>query len=419
MQMTIPRDGGQHYLRDESLLLELGVPFRIIGQEVCIESQAHNGLARWLDNFSSVTVCAPILPEDASGASENWIAPTSLTASGRLGIAALPWGYDLRAHLTHVHSVRTRFRQLIPQHRYLCFSNLGWLGAWGRIGSETAFELGRPYAVWLDWVLHEMPVRRESNILKRGWRSIQHAMLRRTSLRDIRRASLGLFHGKTVFDGYSGLSKVSEIVHDVHLKDSDIVSRAQLDERLDRNTGPIKILYVGRVHEMKGPWHWLDAMEKVLASWNGPREVCARWVGGGPLLEALRQEVKARNLDAHIHFSGPEMHRASLLEIFRDADVFAFCHVTPESPRCLIEALMSGVPILGFASAYASDLLADQAGGQFVPIGDSAGLANLLLRCFQVPGKVREMSLAAYSAGQRYSDVEVFKHRSELIKKYL
>lgn len=404
---------------EETLLLDVGVPFQVVGREVLIESQAHNGLARWLENFSSVTVCAPVLPANLVDASTKWISPNDLTSSGRLAIVTFPWGYDLASHIKHVHAVRMRFRQLVPRHRYLCFSNLGWLGAWGRIGCETAYELGRPYAVWLDWVLHEMPAKQEPRIAKRCWRSLQRAMLKRTSLRDIRRASLGLFHGKTVFDGYAGLCKTSEIVHDIHLKTTDIIPRAELDKRLVRNVGPIRIVYVGRVHEMKGPWHWLDAIEKLLKSWSGAREVRARWVGDGPLLEALRQEVKARKLDAYIDFSGAEMNRTKLLELLRDADVFVFCHVTPESPRCLIEALMSGLPILGFASAYASDLIGNHAGGEFVPIGDSSGLADLLLRRLQSSHKMLDMTLAAYAAGQQYSDSAVFKHRSDLIKNNL
>jgi colanic acid/amylovoran biosynthesis glycosyltransferase len=197
---------------------------------------------------------------------------------------------------------------------------------------------------------------------------------------------------------------------------ADIISQSRLEQRLARNSGPLRIIYVGRVHEMKGPWHWLDAMQKLVENWDGAREIHAKWIGDGPLLDDLRREVAKRNLGDRIQFSGPENDRGKLLELLREADLFAFCHLTPESPRCLIEAMMSGLPILGFASAYASDLLGDQAGGEFVPIGDSDGLASLLRECLRSPSRLRGLTLGAHAAGHHYSDVEVFKHRSDLIK---
>ena len=37
-----------------------------------------------------------------------------------------------------------------------------------------------------------------------------------------------------------------------------------------------------------------------------------------------------------------------LLRELKARDVFVFCHKIPESPRCLIEALQCGVPIVGY-----------------------------------------------------------------------
>jgi colanic acid/amylovoran biosynthesis glycosyltransferase len=213
------------------LLLDVGVPFRINSGVVFVEAQAHNGLLRWLDNFPRITLCAPVFPDGHDEPSMRWIAVDGLLADGRLNVSPFPWGYDVKSHLKHAGSVRKALRKMIPQHRYLCFSNLGWLGAWGRIGVEEAYRSARPYAIWLDWVLHEMPVRVESNPLKRTWHRIQHGMLERTSIRDVRRCSLGLFHGRTVFDAYAPLCKTPRIVHDIHLGLSDIISTEELEER--------------------------------------------------------------------------------------------------------------------------------------------------------------------------------------------
>lgn len=402
-----------------SLLLDLGVPFHVTGGKVHIEAEAYSGLCRWLDNFERITVCAPTLADGRGESSIKWTVADALLESGKLSVEPFPLGYDIQAHMRHVGAVRQRLRALIPQHRYLCFSNLGWLGAWGRIGAEEAFRQGRPYAVWLDWVLHAMPPAPQKNPLKKAWRGLQRALLKQTSLRDIRRAGLGLFHGKTVFDAYEGLSKVSRVVHDVHLREQDIIPEQLLEERLAAQSGPLKILYVGRVDQMKGPREWLDTMEGVVAQTRGQLDVRAEWVGDGPLLAELRGAVRARNLDAYVSFPGAEMDRRKVLEIFRGADLFAFCHLTPESPRCLIEALMSGLPLVGFESAYAADLLEGTQGGALVPLKDTAALAKAVVTCLQDRAAVGRMAREARQCGTKFSEEAVFRHRSDLIKEFL
>jgi glycosyltransferase involved in cell wall biosynthesis len=208
-------------------------------------------------------------------------------------------------------------------------------------------------------------------------------------------------------------------VHDVHLGEADIISAENLDNRLVRGAGPVRIIYIGRVHEMKGPWQWLDVVQNVMEEFHGTREVKAEWIGDGPLLDDMRLAVTTRGLAGSVSFPGAEMDREKLLDRLRDADLFVFCHLTPESPRCLVEALMSGLPILGFESAYASDLLDGRPGGILVPLNDNAALSQAVVDCIQRPAHVRNMALTARALGTTFSDVAVFRHRSDLIKEFL
>jgi glycosyltransferase involved in cell wall biosynthesis len=402
-----------------SLLLEVPVPFRMRDGQVLMELQAYQGLIRWLENFKSVSVCAPVKSEHAIPSSMSWAPLADLLESGRLTIHLLPWSYHPFDHLREVRRVRRMFRELIPNHQYLCFSNLGVFGAWGRVAAEEAHRLRRPYAIWLDWVLHQMPVKHESNPLKKVWRRFELEMLRWTSFRDLRRSGLGLFHGRSVYEAYAPLVKVPKLVHDIHLGEKDIIGEDALEARLARAADKVSILYVGRVHQMKGPVLWLKCLEELMktAIPGGP-VVEATWVGDGPMLQELRSLVEERGLASSVFFPGGEMDRDKVLDTFRAADLFVFCHLTPESPRCLIEALMSGLPLLGFDSAYAGDLISE-GGGVTVPIGDVEGLANLVRTYTNDRDARREISRAALRAGQRFSEEAVFKHRAELIKEFL
>ena len=406
--------------QDESLLLDVGIPFRMVDGQLYMESQAHHGVQCWLDNFKRVTLCAPVIPESLADRSMEWIPAGPLLQTPGFSPIPLPWGYGIRNHSKHASAVRRTLRTLIPNHRWLCYSNLGWLGAWGRIGAEESFKIRRPFAIWLDWVLQDMPLRPELSIIKRLWRKTERSLLSHLVLRDVRRASLGLFNGRTVFDAYSAISKNARVVHDIHLSEAEIILADQLHARLSRNDSTFRIIYVGRVHEMKGPRHWLEAIAAVIAQHKGPQRITATWIGDGPLLQDMREAVTMRNLSEYVFFPGLERDRHRVITALRHADLFAFCHMTPESPRVLIEALMSGLPILGFTSTYALDLLGDHvAGGSFVPAGDSKALAFQVSRCLQDLTLLRNMSEAAHSAGRRYSDVRVFRQRSDFIKELL
>jgi glycosyltransferase involved in cell wall biosynthesis len=191
-----------------------------------------------------------------------------------------------------------------------------------------------------------------------------------------------------------------------------------LASALSADRDRVSILYVGRVHETKGPRHWLDTVEKVIRT-VGSGRVEATWFGDGPMIEEMRAHVRERGLAAWVSFPGTLFDRDRVLERFRNADLFFFCHLTPESPRCVIEALMSGVPILGFASAYVSDLTSPYGGAATVPIGDVAALSDFVQSFVNDKDKRCDYSRAALLSGQQFSEESVFRHRSDLIKEFL
>jgi colanic acid/amylovoran biosynthesis glycosyltransferase len=414
-EMAAPE--GEGSVVTSGLLLDLPVPFRRIDGVLYVDAQAHNGIQRWLDNFRQVTVCAPCVPDELIDPSVSWLPADDLLRRDGFRLHDLPWGYHPFDHLRHRARVRALYRGLIADHEFLCFSNLGWAGAWGSIAAREASRQRRPYAVWLDWVLHEMHPTRSGNQVKGALNAVRDWLETRHALTAIKQAGLGLFHGRTVYDAYAPISRNPHVVHNVHLKRDDVIPRAELRERLERSDATVRIGYVGRVHDMKGPLQWIDAMENL--SRQHPGRVQAVWLGDGPLLEECRRQVTLRGLDGCVSFPGGERHRPKVLAFLRSLDLFAFCHLTQESPRCLIEALMSGVPLVGYDSAYARDLVAPAGGGDFVPIGDVAGLAARLSALLTDAQARRAVSIAAIASGERFSDDAVFAHRSELIKRHL
>ena len=409
-------------VNDQSLLLHIPVDFKLFRGKLWVERQALNGLRCWSDNFERLTVCAPVQHEDpANDPSNVWDDPSELLANRNITLVPLPWGYHPLDFIKYRKSVIEEFQKLIPQHRYLSFADFGWPGAWSNEAAQVAIEMGREYSVWFDLVIHQMPLDKNDRSLKSIVKQfIGGHYAKWATYKFIRASKLGLFHGKTVYDAYAPLCKQPELVHCIHIKPEDAISDSALDQKLDsiQSRKNLKIGYIGRVIPMKGPSFWLDTVEKLISKVGGDR-VDAVWLGGGSQLEEMIEAISNRGLQNTIKFPGFVSDRQTVIEFLKNIDVFLFCHVTPESPRCLIEALISATPIIGFESAYAQDIVGARGGALLSKIGDTETLVNHLYTLMEDREKLAELVTQAASNRLIYNDDAVFAHRSDLIKKYL
>lgn len=409
-------------LKKTSILLDLPLPFKKSATGYLVEMQALNGLRCWSDNFEKITVCAPVEDEfnlrDSS--SIVWADPSQLLASRNIVLEALPMGYHPRDYIKHKKGVYDKFSTLIDEHEYLCFSNIGGIGSWGNFGVEIANKKNRKYALWFDWVLDQMPSEESQSKLGKIKKIIDRKYAKYKTYQAIQNCDLGLFHGKTVYDAYAPHCKNPQLVHDIHLNESDAISDKRLDEKLlsVEARDNIKLGYLGRAHPMKAPEDWIEIVSKVTKR-LGSVKVEATWLGDGPLLEKSRNEVEAANLKDVIKFSGFVSDRKAILNFLQEIDVFLFCHVTPESPRCLIEALISGTPIVGYESAYAADLVEQRGGAYLTKMRDTHALSEYICQLTEDRNQLVSMIKQASESRYIYNDKAVFKHRSNLIKTYL
>ena len=133
----------------------------------------------------------------------------------------------------------------------------------------------------------------------------------------------------------------------------------------------------------------------------------------------MLSKIAAAGLQSRVEVPGFVADRAAILQELRAAHVFLFCHLTPESPRCLIEALASGCPLLGYDTAYPRDLIAGHGGGILVPQGNTAALASEIAVLSSERGRLSNLIRAAAMDGKPFNDESVFQHRSEVIRQHL
>jgi glycosyltransferase involved in cell wall biosynthesis len=274
--------------------------------------------------------------------------------------------------------------------------------------------------VWTDRV--ESEVTRAYAASTGPWRArlrarLTHRPMAMLERAVVRRAPLGLFHGRETFEAYAPFSPNPQVVHDIHLKRADHLPPAGVAAKVaGAGAGPLRLAYVGRAEPMKGPGDWMRTLVALAA--RGV-EFRATWLGAGSELGAMRAEVAAAGLADRIALPGHVEDRARVLDLLRESHAFLFCHLTPESPRCLIEALASAAPIVGYDGAFARDLVAGHGGGLLVPRGDAEGLAAQLAALAADRPRLSDLIARAARDGAPFDDEAVFRHRSELIRRHL
>ncbi|AUT02013.1 hypothetical protein CLI64_17380 [Nostoc sp. CENA543] len=416
-------------MKKQGILLVMPVPFRMVEGRLGFDDQTCEGLIRWAENFDHVVMACPVIPEQVFATSETsltWQAIADLPCADKLELVPLPYAYKIPDFIKTYKATSQLLSEKIQKSQYLCFALSGVIGDWGAIACLEAIKLQRPYAVWADRVEYEV-------ISRTLWKkeSLKKAPLKRL-IKDfltlplhkpyqrylIRRSQLGLFQGQDCYSAYSPFCKNSHCVYDIHTKKSDQIDAASLDLKIKplSNGEPLRICYVGRAAEMKGPLDWLRVVHLLCEAGVNLK---ATWLGDGPLLADMKSLVNELGITEKVHLAGFVSDRHQILTTMKSNHIFLFCHKTPESPRCLVESLVSGCPIIGYSSPYSEGLVSQFGGGAFVTLNNWQKLADLIIDINSDREKLSKLIFQAALSGQQFDEETVFQNRSDLIKQYL
>jgi glycosyltransferase involved in cell wall biosynthesis len=381
---------------------------QIVSGVVYLDKQACNGLRLWLENFQTVTLACPT---SICLESRDDFAPLDLIPGReRLRFVSLPV-----AHTPH------RFAAVLPRTSLLLLREIqaadclhfaigGLWGDWASVACLLARQ--RRFAVWTDRVEHEVVAfaSKSKRGLRRTYTLLTARLMARYERFVIGRSALGLFHGADCYDAYAPYCRAPRLVHDIHVGADALITSGEIQERFDRPR-PLRVAYAGRAHVEKGIFDWIDVMRRI--STQG-LEFSATWYGNGPALEAARMRAQELGLKS-VRFPGAVRHD-EVLRFLKSQDVFVFCHKTRESPRCLIEALQCGLPIVGYDSAFPRDLIKQNGGGLLTPPSDEAALTGALVRLERDRSSLATLTMAAARDGAQFSAEKVFRERSDLMK---
>ena len=101
-------------------------------------------------------------------------------------------------------------------------------------------------------------------------------------------------------------------------------------------------------------------------------------VGDGPERETLTAQAKRLNIEGRITFKG-WTDKSVLLGIYREADIFVLPSRDEGMANVLLEAMASGLPIIGTDVAGTSEVMINNKTGLLVPSESATALASAII----------------------------------------
>lgn len=140
--------------------------------------------------------------------------------------------------------------------------------------------------------------------------------------------------------------------------------------RKRRREGQLSLLALGRLSPEKG----LDVLLQALTRPEAAKATLVV-VGDGPVRDALERAADAAALSSRVRFAGFQGDVAPFLAA---ADALVMPSYREGMPMALIEAVVTGVPVVASAVGGVPELVADGVNGRLVPPGDAGALAAAL-----------------------------------------
>jgi glycosyltransferase involved in cell wall biosynthesis len=226
---------------------------------------------------------------------------------------------------------------------------------------------------------------------------------------------------RTLMHGVRKIVAISDAVRDFHIRsglpaEKLVTIHYGLDEppaapsevtpeQVGIPAGVPLVLAIGRLIEQKDHATLLAAFARLREAHPDARLAILGW---GPLKEATRDRVAALGLDGHVVIPG----RVEPRDWLARADVFAHTSRWEGFGIVLLEAMLSGLPIVATAVSAVPEIVADGLTGYLVPAGDSAAVADRLTRLLADADRRQRLGDAGRARAQAGFSVDRMTNRT-------
>jgi glycosyltransferase involved in cell wall biosynthesis len=137
---------------------------------------------------------------------------------------------------------------------------------------------------------------------------------------------------------------------------------------------PPRIIWAGRLHEVKGPQRMIRLMGKLVAQRPATKLLMA---GDGPEREACAHLIEQLGLSASTRMLG---QRDDLARIFAHAEILCITSLNEGFSLVAAEAAAAGLPVVAYHVGGVGEVVRDGVTGLLVPDGDERAFLAALTR---------------------------------------
>jgi glycosyltransferase involved in cell wall biosynthesis len=195
------------------------------------------------------------------------------------------------------------------------------------------------------------------------------------------------FNRKVILDACGG--KHSEKMHVIHCGVD--TSRFVPNGMIARIPGPLRILCIGTLHEVKGQTHLIEAC-RILKQQNV--DFSCHFIGDGPDEIGLAEQARQAGLEKQVFFHG-RLDQAEVLLHLHAADLLVAPSVPSRDgrregiPVVLMEAMACGLPVVSSRLSGIPEIVDENVNGFLTEPGDAQAIAAAI-QCFEANPELRE-----------------------------
>ncbi len=191
-----------------------------------------------------------------------------------------------------------------------------------------------------------------------------------------------------------------EVAEEVAAAENDPVA-------VSSGTAKVRLLWAGRLRADKGTHVAIKALGRIIHDYQ-IQNIELHIVGGGErdYITFLEYLIRKQRLESHVTFLG-QQPKAAMPQLYQQADIFLFTSVWQEPfGRVLVEAMASGVTVVGSAVGGAAEILIDSANSLTFEPNDDHGLADQIVRLLRSPILCQTLAAAGKQVAMEQFDLQ-------------
>ncbi len=164
---------------------------------------------------------------------------------------------------------------------------------------------------------------------------------------------------------------------------------------------------VGALKPQKAPLDYVRVAAQVYRHYKNVRFLL---VGDGELREAVKEEVSRLELEDVFYLVG---WRQDIVEIMKSLDIFVLTSLWEGLPRVYLEALSSGIPVVGTRVDGAAEVIQHDINGMLAEPGDIPALANAVLTLLTDPERRHRLKQQCQELPPSFDIQEMVRQQEE------